>query len=64
MIRENMARSVEQDGGGGADELKCTSVSASVGGDGEGNGKNGSREEVGEVRDIESAVHERQSTLV
>jgi hypothetical protein len=64
MIRENMARSVEQDGGGGVDELKCTSVSTSVCGDGEGNGRNGSREEVGEVRDIENAVHERQSTFV
>jgi hypothetical protein len=64
MIREDMARSVEQDGGGGADELKCTSVSTSVGGDGEGNGRNGSREEVGEVRDIENAVHERQSAFV
>lgn len=64
MIREDMARPVEQDGGGGADELKCTSVSTSVGGGGEGNGRNGSREEVGEVRDIENAVHERQSTFV
>jgi hypothetical protein len=64
MIRENMARPVEQDGGGGVDELKCTSVSTSVCGDGEGNGRNGSREEVGEVRDIENAVHERQSTFV
>jgi hypothetical protein len=64
MIRENMARSVEQDGGGGVDELKCTSVSTSVCGDGEGNGRNGSREEVGQVRDIENAVHERQSTFV
>lgn len=64
MILENMARSVEQDGGGGADELKCTSVSTSAGGDGEGNGRDGSREEVGEVRDIENAVHERQSTFV
>jgi len=63
MIRD-MARSVELDGGGGADELKCTSVSTSVGGDGEGNGRNGSREEVGEVRDIENAVHERQITFV
>jgi hypothetical protein len=64
MIRENMARSVEQDGEGGVDEPKCTSVSTSVCGDGEGNGRNGSREEVGEVRDIENAVHERQSTFV
>jgi hypothetical protein len=56
MIRENMARSVEEDGGGGFDELKCTSVSTSVCGDGEGNEMNGSREEVGEVRDIENAV--------
>ena len=56
MIRENIARSVEQDGGGGVDELKCTSVSTSVCGDGEGNEMNGSREEVGEVRDIENAV--------
>jgi len=64
MIRENMARSVEQDGGGGADELKCSSASTSVGADGEGNGRNGSREEVGEVRDIENAVHERQSAFV